>query len=205
MSLSLVGRLFVISAVFVHIASSDPELSVNNLISRTYQLVQYMKENTTILLNTYRSHQGSPFSDPDFNDSRTRFEEVPLPFSIYLEWKNLSDIKRLEENRQAYRAYSRLMEVVWDDQSDLNPGEGELLEMLRLTRQRIQGLLSNLTSIISTLGGPSVPVTDPPMPNLVENDTFKKKQLGYVVCFWYRLWVDRTLRDFDILRKKYPS
>ncbi|XP_062813553.1 cardiotrophin-2 isoform X1 [Anolis carolinensis] len=202
-----VSRLFVISAVFVHVASSEPEPSVNSIISRTYQLLQSMKENTTILLNTYRSHQGSPFTDPDFKgfNYSMHYKKVPLPSSNFPEWSNLSDIKRLEKNYQAYHNYLGLMKLVWEDQSELNPDKGELLKMLKLTQKRIQGLLSNLTAIISALGGPSAPVKDPPVPDLVGNNNFEKKELGYVVCFWYRVWVERTLRDFNFLRRKYPS
>ncbi|XP_061444896.1 cardiotrophin-2-like isoform X2 [Rhineura floridana] len=164
-----------------------------------------MKANSTVLLNTYLRHQGSPFSDSGFDAHRLHYEGVPTAAIPFLEWRTLSNLKRLEKNYEAYTAFSEFLQLVWDDQFELNPTEVELLEMLRVTRLRIQGLLSNLTSIMSALGAPPTAIADSLMLEAIEADTFEKKVRGYVVCHTYKEWIDRTVRDFSLLMEKFPA
>ncbi|KAH0626335.1 hypothetical protein JD844_001261 [Phrynosoma platyrhinos] len=199
------SKLLVISAVFVHIASPVPNRSVNAVIAQTFNLLLVMQANSTVLLNTYLSCQGSPFSDSSFSAPRLHYDGVPTAAIQFWKWRTLSDLERLDKNYEAYSALSEFLQLVWDDQFAINPKQVELLEMLKVTRLRIEGLLSNLTAIMSALGGSPTPVTDSFMLESVEASTFEKKIRGYVVCHLYKQWVDRTVRDFALLKQKYPS
>ncbi|KAM6449064.1 cardiotrophin-2-like [Liasis olivaceus] len=148
--------------------------------------------------------QGSPFTDKDFRAPRLSYTGVPAAAISFLEWRILSDIDRLDKNFMAYSVFSEFLQLVWDDQFELNPTEGELLDMLKVTRLHVQGLLNNLTTIMSALGVPPSPVTDPLTLEVVKTNTFEKKVRGYVVCSTYKQWIDRTVRDFNLLVKKYP-
>ncbi|XP_053218239.1 cardiotrophin-1 isoform X1 [Podarcis raffonei] len=197
--------LLVICAGLVHIVSPDRDSSISTIIGQTFNLARLMKANSTVLLNTYLSHQGSPFSDSGFDARRLRYEGVPTAAIPFLEWRTLSHVKRVEKNYEAYTAFAEFLQLVRDDQFELNPTKVELLDMLKVTRLRIQGLLSNLTAIMSALGAPPAAVTDPLMLESVEADTFEKKVRGYVVCHTYKEWIDRTVKDFSLLAEKFPA
>ncbi|XP_042328844.1 cardiotrophin-2-like [Sceloporus undulatus] len=205
MNLPMASKLLVLSAVFVHFASPVPNRSVSTVIAQTFNLLLLMQANSTVLLNTYLSCQGGPFSDSSFSAPRLHYDGVPTAAIPFRKWRTLSDLERLDKNYEAYSALSEFLQLVWDDQFVINSKQVELLEMLKVTRLRIEGLLSNLTAIMSVLGGSPTPVTDSLMLESVEASTFEKKIRGYVVCHLYRQWVDRTVRDFALLKEKYPS
>ncbi|KAF7235578.1 Cardiotrophin-2 [Varanus komodoensis] len=205
MSPSAVRSLWVLCAALVQAASPNPDCFINTKIAQTFNLVHLLKANTTVLLNTYLSHQGSPFSDPGFSSSKVQYKGVPTASIPFLKWRTLSDTERLDKNYEAYTILSEFLQLVWDDQFHISDGKDELLEMLRVTRLRIQGLLSNLTSIMTALGVPPTPVADLLTPEVIEATTFEKKIRGYVVCDSYRQWVERTVRDFSLLMEKFPT
>ncbi|XP_053120276.1 cardiotrophin-2-like [Hemicordylus capensis] len=198
------SSLLVLSAALFHVVCLDSTRSLNATIVQTYNLACYMRSNTTVLLNTYLSHQGVPFSNPGFSAQKLHYEGVPTVAIPFLEWRILSDGKRLGKNYEAYSALSEFLQLVLDDQLELNPNETELLDMLRRTQQLIQGLLNNLTAIMTAMGVPSTAPADPLMLDKTEANSFEKKVRGYVVCQIYKEWVDRTVRDFSLLMKKYP-
>ncbi|KAL7977555.1 hypothetical protein Chor_009504 [Crotalus horridus] len=149
-------------------------------------------------------HQGSPFTDKDFHVQGLSYDGVPAAAISFLEWRLLSDLDRLDKNYKAYSIISEFLQLVWDDQFELNPTEDGLLNMLKDTQLQVQGLVNNLTIIISALRAPPLPVTDPLTLDAVKTNTFEKKVRGYVVCSTYKQWIDRTVRDFNLLVKKYP-
>lgn len=151
------------------------------------------------------SHQGSPFNSRGFSIPGIRYERVPTASISFLKWKNLSDVERLGKNYEAYTTFFEFLQLVQDDQVDISPNAGELVEMLRVTQWRIQGLLSNLTSLLSAMGFPPAPGADQLMLDAAEVNTFEKKVRGYLVCHAYKEWIDRTVRDFALLKKKFPS
>ncbi|XP_066486506.1 cardiotrophin-2-like [Tiliqua scincoides] len=204
MTLSLASSLLVICAFLFHVVSPDPKCSLSATIAQTFNLARHMRVNSTVLLDTYLRHQGTPFSDPDFGAQRLHYEGVPTAAIPFLEWRTLSNDKRLEKNYEAYFALSEFLQLVWDDQSELNSGEGELLEMLRVTQLHIQGLLSNLTCIMTAMGVPVTPRGDSLMLETTGVNIFEKKVRGYVVCHTYKEWIDRTVRDFSLLGEKFP-
>lgn len=204
MTLSLASSLLVICATLFHVVYPDPTCTLSATIAQTFNLARHMRVNSTVLLNTYLMHQGTPFSNPDFSVQRLQYEGVPTAAIPFLEWWTLSDSKRLEKNYEAYSALSEFLQLVWDDQSELNHDEDELLEMLRVTQLHIQGLLSNLTCIMSAMGVPVTPRGDPLMLETTGVNTFEKKVRGYVVCHTYKEWIDRTVQDFSLLGEKYP-
>ncbi|XP_063158572.1 cardiotrophin-2-like [Candoia aspera] len=204
MSLRLVTSLCLICANLVHVASPERNGSVNTVINQTLNLVCLLKANSSSLLETYLSHQGRPFTDKDFHAPRLSYTGVPAASISFLEWRILSDTDRLNKNFVAYSSFSEFLQLVWDDQFELNPTEDELLDLLKVTQLHVQGLLNNLTTIMSALGVPPSPVTDPLTLEVVKTNTFEKKIRGYVVCSTYKQWIDRTVRDFNLLVKKYP-
>ncbi|XP_029462767.1 cardiotrophin-2-like [Rhinatrema bivittatum] len=175
------------------------------VIGQTYKLALLLQSNTSALLNTYLSYQGSPFSSPGFSSSYLQLDGLPEAAISYRTWRGLSDEQRLTENYQAYTIYTEFFQLVLDDQGLLNPGQDDLLGMLRKTRMGIEGLLNNLASIMDTKGYqlPMVP-PDPLMSASASISNFNRKVRGYVVCREYRNWMDRTVRDFTLLRDKYP-
>uniref|UniRef100_A0A8C6Y8N0 Ciliary neurotrophic factor n=1 Tax=Naja naja TaxID=35670 RepID=A0A8C6Y8N0_NAJNA len=153
---------------------------------------------------TVIQHQGSPFTDKDFHVQGLSYDGMPVATISFLEWRILSDLDRLDKNYKAYSIISEFLQLVWDDQFELNPTKDGLLNMLKDTRMQVQGLVNNLTIIISALRAPPSPVTDPLTLDVVKTNTFEKKVRGYVVCSTYKQWIDRTVRDFNLLVKKYP-
>nr|XP_056720181.1 cardiotrophin-2-like [Euleptes europaea] len=198
-------NLLVICALLLHVVSPDPDLSgAAAAINQTFNLVRHMQLNTTVLLHTYLIHQGSPFSNPGFDTQRIGYEGVPSADIPFLTWCNLSDCERLSHNYKAYTEFFEFLLLIRNDQLELNPNQGDLLEMLKVTQLHIRGLLSNLTSIMVAL---QFPVTRPqdtlPLQAAGANN-FEKKVRGYVVCLRYKEWIDRTVKDFARLTTKFP-
>ncbi|XP_039186421.1 cardiotrophin-2-like [Crotalus tigris] len=204
MNPGLVTSLCLICASLVHAVSPEKDGPVKTVIQQTFNLASHLKGNSSILLETYLRHQGSPFTDKDFHVQGLSYDGVPAAAISFLEWRLLSDLDRLDKNYKAYSIISEFLQLVWDDQFELNPTEDGLLNMLKDTRLQVQGLVNNLTIIISALRAPPSPVTDPLTLDAVKTNTFEKKVRGYVVCSTYKQWIDRTVRDFNLLVKKYP-
>ncbi|KAJ7314144.1 hypothetical protein JRQ81_006083 [Phrynocephalus forsythii] len=200
------GSLLVTWVALIHIVSPESDSYVSDAIIRTYNLACLMQANSTVLLNAYLSHQGRPFSNPGFfATQQLQYNGVPTIAIDFLEWRTMTDLGRLNQNYRAYSAFSVLLQLIRDDLLGIKPQETELLEMLRVTRVQIQGLLSNLTSIMSSLGAPPTTLSDLPILEVLEADTFKKKLWASLVCYRYKQWVSRTVRDFSLLREKYAS
>ncbi|XP_070584674.1 cardiotrophin-2-like [Erythrolamprus reginae] len=199
-----VTSVCLICASLVHTGSSEKNGSVNTAIHQTFNLASYLKGNSSILLETYLRQQGPPFTDKDFHTQGLNCDGLPAAAISFLEWRLLGDLERLEKNYKAYSIISEFLQLVWDDQFELNPTEDGLLNMLKDTRRHVQGLVNNLTIIISALRAPPSPVTDPLTLDVIKTNSFEKKIRGYVVCSTYKQWIDRTVRDFNLLVKKYP-
>ncbi|XP_034275755.1 cardiotrophin-2-like [Pantherophis guttatus] len=200
----LVTSLFLICASLLHVAFPERNGSVNTAIHQTFNLASHLKGNSSVLLETYLRHQGPPFTDKDFHTQGLNCDGLPVAAISFLEWRILNDLDRLDKNYKAYSIISEFLQLVWDDQFELNPTEDGLLNMLKDTRMQVQGLVNNLTIIISALRAPPSPVSDPLTLDVVKTNTFEKKVRGYVVCSTYKQWIDRTVRDFNLLVKKYP-
>uniref|UniRef100_A0A8D0DMH1 Ciliary neurotrophic factor n=1 Tax=Salvator merianae TaxID=96440 RepID=A0A8D0DMH1_SALMN len=164
-----------------------------------------MKQRSTDLLSTYLRYQGSPFSDPGFSILTLEYENVPMAAITYQEWRALTNVQRLEKNYEAYATFSEFFQVVRDDQLDINPNEKELLDMLTKTQLHIQGLLNNLTSIMSALGAPPPTAKDLLTLDITKAGFFEKKIRGYVVCQRYTEWLVRTEQDLTFLHSNFPN
>ncbi|XP_054850107.1 cardiotrophin-2-like [Eublepharis macularius] len=206
MTFSLARSLLVICAASLHVVSTDPDLSeAAATIAQTFHLVRHMQLNSTILLQTYLRHQGSPFSDLDFDAQRIYYKGVPPADIPFLEWCNLKDCERLSQNYEAYSTFFEFLLLIRNDQLELNPNQEELLELLKITHLHVKGLLSNLTSIMVALRFPVTRTVDTLTLQAVEANDFEKKVRGYVVCLTYKEWIDRTVKDFARLIKKLPA
>ncbi|XP_077170859.1 cardiotrophin-2-like [Paroedura picta] len=205
----------MLCAALLHVVSPDPDLSraaqdsslsaVTTAIAQTFNLAHHMQLNSSVLLRTYLIHQGSPFSDPDFDAHKIGYEGVPSAAIPFLAWSNLSDSERLSQNYKAYKEFFKFLLLVRNDQMELNPDQEDLLEMLKVTQLHIKGLLSNLTSIMAALHFPVAKAEDTLTLQAVGANNFEKKVRGYIVCLRYKEWVDRTVKDFARLTKKFPA
>ncbi|XP_074854722.1 cardiotrophin-2-like [Carettochelys insculpta] len=200
---TLAQNLFV-SLVLVQLVQPDPSPGAV-LITQTYKLAQRLQSSTTELLNAYLSAQGSPFSDPGFSALGLRWAGVPVATLPFLTWRTMGDAERLSRSYGAYAAFDVFLQLVWDDQAELCPDCSELLAMLGSARAQTRGLLANLTSIMATMGVPAPPAADPLTSEAAGVGAFERKCRGYVVCREYHSWVDRTVRDFTLLKAKYPA
>nr|XP_006002257.2 PREDICTED: cardiotrophin-2-like [Latimeria chalumnae] len=175
-------------------------------ISKTYDLARLLQSKAGEQLRTYLSYQGSPFSDPYFSTFQLQLNELPKALiKSYREWYLMSDETRLKENYKAYAVYVEYLQLVLDDQEELNPSQADLHKMLATTKANLQGLLSNLSSILSSMGFETPVVSDPLSSVSFSASAFEKKIRGYIVCKEYGLWMDRTVHDFIFLRSKYPA
>ncbi|XP_069508042.1 cardiotrophin-2-like [Ambystoma mexicanum] len=175
------------------------------VIAQTYNLALGLQESAPVLLGTYLSFQGSPFSDPGFSAPELQLTGLPSAAMPYRAWRALSDADRLTKSLEAYTILSEFLQLVLADQQSLNPNQASLLIMLRTAQANVQGLLSNIASIMNGMGVLVPAVDDPLMAASVSITTFQKKVRGYVVCREYRNWVDRSVRDFSFLKDKYPA
>ncbi|XP_032621078.1 cardiotrophin-2-like [Chelonoidis abingdonii] len=201
---TLAAQNLFLSLVLVQLARPEPSPRATT-ISQTYNLARLLQTNTTKLLNTYLSAQGSPFSDPGFSALGLRWAGVPVATLPFLAWRTMGDMERLARNYGAYATFDAFLQLVRDDQDELCPNCSELLAMLGTARAQTRGLLANLTYIMAAMGIPTPPATDPLTSEAASVGAFEKKCRGYVVCREYHGWVDRTVRDFTLLKAKYPA
>ncbi|XP_067391389.1 cardiotrophin-2-like [Emydura macquarii macquarii] len=197
------AQSLLLSLVLVQLARPDPNPSAAT-ITQTYHLARLLQANTTELLTTYLSAQGSPFSDPGFSAPGLRWAGVPVATLPFLAWRTMGDAERLARSYGAYAAFDAFLQLVWDDQAELCPDCAELLAQLGSARARARGLLANLASIMAAMGIPAPPAADLLTSEASGVGAFEKKCRGYVVCREYHSWVDRTVRDFTLLKAKYP-
>uniref|UniRef100_A0A452I7L2 Uncharacterized protein n=1 Tax=Gopherus agassizii TaxID=38772 RepID=A0A452I7L2_9SAUR len=181
-----------LSLVLVQLARADPNPSATT-ISQTYNLARLLQTNTTKLLNTYVSAGALGL----------RWAGVPVATLPFLAWRTMGDVERLARNYGAYATFDAFLQLVWDDQDELCPNCSELLAMLGTARAQTRGLLANLTYIMAAMGIPTPPATDPLTSEAASVGAFEKKCRGYVVCREYHGWVDRTVRDFTLLKQGY--
>ncbi|XP_048372708.1 cardiotrophin-2-like [Sphaerodactylus townsendi] len=205
MTFPLARSLLVVCAVFLHVVSPRPDLPAAAVsINQTFNLARHMQLNSTVLVHTYLIHQGSPFSDPDFGAQRIGYEGVPSADMPFLTWCNLSDYDRLSQNYKAYKKFFEFLVLVRNDQMELNSDKEDLVEMLKTTQLHIRGLINNLTSIMEALEFPVARTEDTLTLQATGTNNFEKKVRGYVVCLKYKEWIDRTVKDFARLAKKFP-
>ncbi|KAJ1125547.1 hypothetical protein NDU88_003975 [Pleurodeles waltl] len=175
------------------------------VIAQTFNQVSRLQEGTPLLLSTYLTFQGSPFSDPGFSAPELQITGLPTAAIPYRAWRALSDADRLTRSLSAYTILSEFLQLVQDDQRSLNPDKASLLTLLTTAQANIEGILSNLGTIMKRMGIVGPPVTDPLMAASLSISTFQKKVRGYVVCREYMNWIDRSVRDFSFLKDKYPA
>ncbi|KAL8176515.1 UNVERIFIED_CONTAM: hypothetical protein K2H54_035891 [Gekko kuhli] len=204
---SFLGRsTLLLWAVSLHLVSPEPDPSrAAAVIAQTFNLVHRMQLNTSVLLHTYLMYQGRPFNDPDFEAQKIGYEGVPSADIPFLAWCNLSDCERLSQNYRAYEELCKFLVLIRNDQMEVNPNQEDLLEMLKVTQLHIRGLLSNLTSIMLALQFPVTRAEDTFTLREAGANSFEKKVRGYIVCLRYKEWIDRTVKDFARLTKKFPT
>uniref|UniRef100_A0A6I8N399 Cardiotrophin-2 n=1 Tax=Ornithorhynchus anatinus TaxID=9258 RepID=A0A6I8N399_ORNAN len=173
-------------------------------ISRAYNLALYMQKNTSMLLQLYLQHQGSPFSDPGFSAPELQLNGLPSASIPFLTWQSLRDDDRLTRTFGAFSALAKYLQLVGDDQADLNPDSPALLDQLEAARLRAQGLASNTAAIMSALGLAPRPEADILGPVLFGASAFERKCRGYIVTREYGHWTDRAVRELALLKAKYP-
>ncbi|XP_038619342.1 cardiotrophin-2-like [Tachyglossus aculeatus] len=174
-------------------------------ISQAHSLALYMQKNTSMLLQLYLQHQGSPFSEPGFSAPELQLDGLP-PANISLPaWRGLRDGDRLTRTFGAFSALAQYLQLVGDDQADLNPDSPALLARLGAARLRAQGLASNTAAIMSALGLAPPPEVDVLRPVPFGASAFERKCRGYVATREYGRWTDRAVRELALLKAKYPA
>lgn len=134
--------------------------------------------------------QGSPFSDPGFSAPELQLRSLPPATVFFKTWHSLDDGEQLSRTQEAFLALTQHLQLVGEDQSDLNPGSPILLAQLRAARLRTQGLLGNMTAIMTSLGHPIPPEEDILELGPCEASAFERKCRGYIVTREHGHWTD---------------
>lgn len=196
----------LVSGSFISMAQTAPvPEGAAAVIAQTFNQVSRLQGGTPLLLSTYLTFQGSPFSDPGFSAPELQITGLPIAAIPYKAWRTLSDADRLTKSLSAYSTLSEFLQLVHDDQRSLNPDKASLLTLLTTAQANIDGILSNLVTIMKRMGIAEPPIMDPLMAASLSISTFQKKVRGYVVCREYMNWIDRSVRDFSFLKDKYPA
>ncbi|XP_078062225.1 cardiotrophin-2-like [Mustelus asterias] len=212
--MSNVGRLIVtgkeIAFLFLvcSLAQCDSaSIAVNTLIRRTHDLTLLLKQKTSCLLSTYLEQMGSPFSEPDFALPEVQLESLPPASIHYLVWRRLSDQERLTANYQAHGLFLEFLQLVMDDLQalGLSQGPGPLADQLTFARAQLEGLVSNVGSLLVAMGYQLPKLSDPLDSDSYGRTNFDRKVRGYIIIRELRDWLDRTERDFKLLSYAYPA
>ncbi|XP_067884441.1 cardiotrophin-2 [Heterodontus francisci] len=177
------------------------------LIRQTHELSVFLQGRIPTLINTYLAQMGSPFSDPGFDVPDVQLESLPVAAIPFITWRRLSVQERVSANYRAYSLYLEFLQLVLDDQQTLGPslGPGQLQEQLTATKAQVEGLVSNLQSLLIAMGYQPPSVGDPLDSASYGSTDFERKVRGYIVCREYRDWMDRTERDFTLLSYYFPA
>ncbi|KAG9471135.1 hypothetical protein GDO78_015706 [Eleutherodactylus coqui] len=146
-------------------------------------------------------HQGPPFSDVNFSFPSWFEPGLPTAAMGFKAWRCLCPGDRLLQARQAFFAMSEFFQLIRDDQMSLNPAAAELHRHLEIAQRSSEALLSNLNEAMLILGYQPPPTQPEPLSwASTDDNTFKRKVRGYVLCREYRDWLMRVSKDMDILR-----
>uniref|UniRef100_A0A8C4SJE2 Uncharacterized protein n=1 Tax=Erpetoichthys calabaricus TaxID=27687 RepID=A0A8C4SJE2_ERPCA len=150
-------------------------------------------------------YQGSPFSDPGFSAPDLQLAALPTAAIGFLAWRSMAVEERLSSNVKAYSVYIEFLQLVMDDQSQLNPAAKDLKDALEHHHTHLQGLKSNISNIMTNMGF-QVPVVADTISSICFNvSEFQRKIRGYVFCKDLKLWIDRTVRDFQLLMTTFST
>ncbi|XP_041038148.1 cardiotrophin-2-like [Carcharodon carcharias] len=182
-------------------------IAVPTLIRQTHDLSLLLQSQASSLLSSYVQQMGRPFSDPDFSLPGTQLQGLPQASVPYLSWRGLSHQQRLADTYQAYSLYAEFLQLVLDDVEalGLSLGPGKLWDRLTFTKVQVEGLRSNARSLLDALRYPLPVVGDPLDPAKSGHTDFERKVRGYIVCRGYRDWINRTVRDFQLLSYYFPA
>ncbi|XP_078393108.1 cardiotrophin-2-like [Cetorhinus maximus] len=182
-------------------------IAVPTLIKQTHDLSLLLQSQTSSLLRSYLQAMGRPFSDPDFSLPGMQLEGLPQASVPYLAWRRLGHQERLADNYRAYSLYGEFLQLVLDDLQalGLRPGPGTLWDQLAFAKVQTEGLRSNAGSLLGALRYPLPVVGDPLDPAAYGHADFERKVRGYLVCRGYRDWINRTVRDFQLLSYYFPA
>ncbi|XP_075141719.1 cardiotrophin-2-like [Leptodactylus fuscus] len=198
----LAGAVFMAMSVTVWLRGSAAlPLPGEEIITRIHSLATLYQTNSTLVLRTYLQLQGAPFSDINFSFPSWFENGLPTAAMGYMTWRCLCPADRLLQARQAFSAISEFFQLVRDDQMALNPKAYELHRLLEVAQRSSEALFSNLNDAMLILGYQS-PSTQPEPLSWASTDdnTFKRKVRGYVVCREYGDWLTRVPKDMTRLK-----
>ncbi|XP_062994511.1 cardiotrophin-1 isoform X2 [Elgaria multicarinata webbii] len=199
------GRMEVLSVDLPKRLSSSSSWSQQEIalkIQQTHKLTIHMQDGSQQLLTDYAFHQGKPFGDPSFNPAIQSFEGLPRPPISTQAWLDLSDAERLQQNATVFSNFPEFLTLVRRQQANLNPQAVELLRQLDSASAQCFGLVSNLQSIMASLGiapGPAMPTKLP-----ATGSAFLMKLTGYSICRLYQGWTNCCQKAMALLVTKYP-
>ncbi|XP_077128401.1 cardiotrophin-2-like [Ranitomeya variabilis] len=198
----LAGAVFVAFGVVAwYRGSAALPLSGEEIITRISSLASLYKNNATVVLSTYLQHQGSPFSDDNFSFPSWFENGLPTAAMGFRAWRCLCPSDRLLLARQAFSTMSEFFQLVRDEQMTLNPSAASLHQLLEIAQMSSEALLSNLNDAMFILGyQPPSTLAEPLSWTSTDENTFKRKVRGYVLCREYKDWLMRVPKDMDILR-----
>nr|DBA19005.1 TPA: hypothetical protein GDO54_014890 [Pyxicephalus adspersus] len=146
-------------------------------------------------------YQGMPFSTPGFSFPYWSEKGLPSAALGYRTWRCLCAGERLLQARDAFSAISEFFQLVLDDQNSLNPSAADLLRLLEVARRASEALLRNLKDALIILGYQLPPSQPEPLSwAQTDENAFKRKVRGYVLCRDFRDWLTRLPKDMEILK-----
>ncbi|XP_039620435.1 cardiotrophin-2-like [Polypterus senegalus] len=199
----IIGTFFILTVELFGDVRTAPVPTVK--ISQTYSLSLMLQTSSANLLNTYLQYQGSPFSDPGFSAPDLQLAVLPTVAIGFLAWRSMAVEERLSSNIRAYSVYIEFLQLVMDDQSQLNPAAKDLKDALEHHHTHLQGLKSNISEIMTNMGFQVPVVADTISSTSFNVSEFQRKIRGYVFCKELKLWIDRTVRDFQLLKTTFPT
>ncbi|KAG8541926.1 hypothetical protein GDO81_027940 [Engystomops pustulosus] len=181
--------------------STAAPLSGEEIITQIHGLATLYKTNSTLMLKTYLQYQGPPFSDINFSFPSWFENGLPTAAMGFKAWRCLCPGDRLLQAKQAFYAMSEFFQLVRDDQTALNPAASDLHQLLEIARRSSEALLSNLNQAMIMIGfQPPSTQPEPLSWTSTDDNTFKRKVRGYVLCREYKDWLMRLAMDMDRLK-----
>ncbi|XP_068102691.1 cardiotrophin-2-like [Hyperolius riggenbachi] len=177
-------------------------LSREEILTQIQSLANLHRDNSTMMLTTYLQYQGSPFSTPGFNFPFWQEKGLPTAAMGFRTWRCLCPGERLLMARDAFAAISEFFQLVVDDQYTLNPTALDLQRLLEESRRVSEALLSNLKEAMVILSYQPSPAQPEPLSwTSTDENSFKRKVRGYVVCREYRDWLARLSKDMTMMKE----
>ncbi|XP_071978308.1 cardiotrophin-2-like [Engystomops pustulosus] len=181
--------------------SAAAPLSGEEIITQIHGLATLYKTNSTLMLKTYLQYQGPPFSDINFSFPSWFENGLPTAAMGFKAWRCLCPGDRLLQAKQAFYAMSEFFQLVRDDQTALNPAASDLHQLLEIARRSSEALLSNLNQAMIMIGfQPPSTQPEPLSWTSTDDNTFKRKVRGYVLCREYKDWLMRLAMDMDRMK-----